>query len=73
VGRGQDDARLRGHEGFKLLGERGDGAVKAQRGTRVQLDLAERIVVVEDVDYAELIEIEAHVRVELRCRISGRR
>jgi hypothetical protein len=36
--------------------------VKAQRGPRVQLDLAERVVFVQHVHHAELIEIEAHVR-----------
>ena len=50
------------HQVFQLLGERGNGAVKAQRGPRVQLDLAQRGVFVEHVDRAELIEIEAHVR-----------
>ena len=73
IGRGEDDARFGGHEGAQLLGERGDGAVKAQRGARVQLDFAEGGVFVEHVDDAELIEVEAHVRIELRLQISGRR
>ena len=64
---GEHDPRLRCHQVLQLLGERGNGAVKAQRGPRGQFDFAERRVLVEHVYRAELIEIEAHVRVE-RCR-----
>jgi seryl-tRNA synthetase len=58
---------------LQLLGQRGNRAVKAQRGPRVQLDLAQRVVLVEHVHHAELIEIEAHVRFERACKTSGRR
>ena len=39
--------------------------METQRGTRVEFDLAEGGVLVQDVDDAELIEIEAHVRLKL--------
>ena len=45
--------------------------MKAQRGPRGQLDFAERGVVFEHIDRAELIEIEAHVRVERRLQDFG--
>ena len=64
VGGGEHDVRLGFHELAQLLGQRGDGAVEAQRGARVERDLAERGVLVEDVDGAELVEIEAEVRLE---------
>ena len=63
-GRGEHDALLRGHQVFELLDEGGNGAVEAQRGPRVHRDLAERVVVFEHIDGAELIEIEAVMRVE---------
>ncbi len=62
VGRGEEDALLLRDEVADLLDEGRDGAVKAQRGARGELDFAERGVVVEDVDSAELVEIEAGVR-----------
>ncbi len=45
--------------------------MEAQRGPRGQFDLAERRVLVEHVHRAELIEIEAHVRVERRLQDFG--
>ena len=53
---------------LELLGERGNGAVKAQSGPRGQFDLAQRRVFLKHVDRAELIEIEAHVRIERRLQ-----
>ena len=44
---------------LQLLNEGGNGAVEAQRRARVDSDLAERVVFVEHVDGAELIEVEA--------------
>jgi hypothetical protein len=64
AGRGEHNARLGGDERAQLLSERGNGAVKAERGTRVQFNFAECVVLVEHIDDAELIEIEAHVRFE---------
>jgi hypothetical protein len=61
------------HQILQLLGERGNRAMKAQRGPRVQLDLAQRRVLIQHVHHAQLIEIEAHVRVERACSTSGRR
>ena len=67
-GHGENDALLRGHEVAQLLGERRNGAVKAQRGSRVELDLAQRVVFIKHIDGAELIEVEARVRCEQRLQ-----
>ncbi len=56
------------HQTLQMIGEGGNGAVKAQGGTRGQLDFAKRRVFIEHVDDAELIEVEAHVGVELRLQ-----
>jgi hypothetical protein len=45
--------------------------MKPQRGPRVQLDLAQRVVFVQHVHHAQLIEVEAHVRIELRLQHLG--
>ncbi len=63
-GSGENDALLSGHQVLELIDECGNRTVKAQRGTRVERDLAERIVFVEHVDSAELIEIEAGMRLQ---------
>ena len=49
---------------LQLLSQRGDGAVETQRGACGEFDFAEGVVGVKDVDRAELIEVEAHVRGE---------
>ena len=64
VGRGEHDAHFSGHQVFELVSEGGDGAVETQRGARWKFDFAERRVFFEDVDHAELIEVEAHVGFE---------
>ena len=71
VGGGEDDVRLEFHQLAELLGERGDGAVEAQRGAGVEVDFAEGRVFVEHVDGAELIEIEAEVRFEQALKDFG--
>ena len=67
-GSGENDVLFGGHQVLELLDERGNGAVEAQRGARVDVDFAERVVFVEHVDGAELIEIEAGVRFEQALR-----
>ncbi len=71
VGGGEDDVRLRFHELAELLGERGDGAVEAQRGAGVEGDFAEGGVFVEHIDGAELVEIEPEVRIEQALKDFG--
>ncbi len=65
-GHSEHDALLRCHQVLELLNERGNGAVEAKCRARVHRNLAERIVFVEHVDGAELIEIETGMRVEER-------
>ncbi len=64
VRRGKHDACLRRHQVLQLLSERGNGAMEPQRGPRRQLDLAQSSVLIQHVHRAQLIQIEAHVRVE---------
>jgi hypothetical protein len=51
--------RVSAHEAFQLLGERGMSRGSAAWGACRQFDLAEVGVLFENVDGAELIEIEA--------------
>ncbi len=61
VGGGEDDVGFDFHELAQMVGQRGNRPVKAQGGPRIELDFAEGLVFVEDVDGAELIEVEAEV------------
>ncbi len=42
--------------------------MKPQRGPRVQLDLAQRVVLIQHVHHAQLIQIQPHVRVKRACQ-----
>ena len=72
-GHGENNALLGGHQVFELLDQRGNGAMKAQRWSRVHGDFAQSVVFFEHVDSAELVEVEAVVRLEQAARTSGRR
>ena len=61
IGRDQQRADFLRHQGANLLDEGGDRAVEAQRRARGKFDFAEGLVFIEDVNDAELVNVEAGV------------
>ena len=57
VRRGQHNPRLRGHQRAQLLGQRRNRTMKSERGPRVQLNLAQRVVLVQHVHHTQLVEV----------------
>ncbi len=71
MGRGQHHPRSGSHQRLQLLGQRRNGAVEAERGPRVHLNLAQRPILVQHVHRAQLIQIEPHLRFQLRRQDFG--
>ncbi len=72
VGRGEENASFLFDEGVEGVDERGDGAVEALCGPGGEVDFGEVAAVgVEDVDCAELVELEAGELVETVVEVPG--
>ena len=61
---GDDNACGHFHQLAELIDKRRNGAMKAQRGPCVQLNLAECAVLIENVHCAKLVKVEAEVRLQ---------
>ena len=72
VGGGEEDAGFLLHERVECVDERGDGAVEALGGAGGEVDFGEVAAVgVEDVDGAELVELDAGEFVEAVVEVPG--
>ena len=74
IGRGKEDTGLLLHESVESVDERGDGTVEAHRGACGEVDFGEvAAVCVEDIDCAELVELDTGVFVQTIVEIPGRK